>query len=83
MAEPIEMPFGLRTPVMDPGNHVLDGGSDIRTLYGHRPMCKTAAPIEMPFGFWVRMDSRNHALDGAPQMLRDVAMATNFWLSIG
>ena len=24
MAEPIEMPFGLRTQV-DPGNHVLDG----------------------------------------------------------
>jgi len=27
MAEPIEMPFGLRTRV-SPGNHVLDGGSD-------------------------------------------------------
>ena len=26
MAEPIEMPFGLRTRV-GPGNHVLDGGS--------------------------------------------------------
>ena len=26
-AEPIEMPFGLRTPV-GPGNHVLDGGPD-------------------------------------------------------
>ena len=26
-AEPIEMPFGLRTWV-DPGNHVLDGGQD-------------------------------------------------------
>jgi len=26
-AEPIEMPFGLRTRV-GPGNHVLDGGSD-------------------------------------------------------
>ena len=26
-AEPIEMPFGLRTR-MGPGNHVLDGGSD-------------------------------------------------------
>jgi len=26
-AEPIELPFGLRTWV-GPGNHVLDGGSD-------------------------------------------------------
>jgi len=26
-AAPIEMPFGLRTPV-GPGNHVLDGGAD-------------------------------------------------------
>ena len=27
-AEPIEMPFGLRTRVA-PGNHVLDGGPDL------------------------------------------------------
>jgi len=27
MAEPIEVPFGLRTWV-GPGNHVLDGGPD-------------------------------------------------------
>ena len=27
MAEPVEMPFGLRTRV-DPGNRVLDGGPD-------------------------------------------------------
>jgi len=27
MAEPIEMPLGLKTRV-GPGNHVLDGGSD-------------------------------------------------------
>ena len=26
-AAPLEMPFGLRTPV-GPGNHVLDGGPD-------------------------------------------------------
>jgi len=24
----------------------------------------------------------NHVLDGSPQVLRDVAMATNFWLSM-
>ena len=44
---------------------------------------KTAEPIEMPFGFWARMGQRNHVLDGGPQVLRDVPMATNFWLSMG
>ena len=29
-AEPIEMPFGLRTRV-GPGNHALDGGADVPT----------------------------------------------------
>jgi len=29
------------------------------------------------------MGPRNHVLDGAPRVLRDVAMATNFWLSMG
>ena len=32
----------------------------------------------MPFGLWARMDRRNHVLDGGPEVLRDVAMATNF-----
>jgi len=40
-------------------------------------------PIEMPFGFWARMGPGNHELDGSPQVLKDVAMATNFWLSMG
>ena len=53
----------------------------IGTLYGH--LCKTAEPIKMPFGLWTRMGPRNHVLDGAPRVLRDVAMATNFWLSMG
>ena len=43
---------------------------------------KTAEPIEMPFGLWVRMGPRNLVLDGGPEVLRDVAMATNFWLSL-
>jgi len=38
--------------------------------------CNTAAQIEMPFGFWARMDRRNHVLDGGPAVLEDVAMAT-------
>ena len=32
-----------------------------------------AEPIEMPF-----IVGSNHGLDGSPEVLRDVAMATNF-----
>jgi len=39
---------------------------------------KTAKPIEMLFGLWARMCPRNNVLDWDPQVLRDVAMATNF-----
>ena len=39
---------------------------------------KTAEPIKMPFGLWARMGPRNHVLAGSPDVLRDVAMATNF-----
>ena len=38
---------------------------------------KTAKLIEMPLGLWARMGPRNHVLDGSPQVLRDVALATN------
>jgi len=44
---------------------------------------KTAKLIEMPFGLWARIGPRNGVLDEGPQVLRDVAMATNFWLSMG
>jgi len=68
MAEPIEMPFGLRT-LAGPGNHVLDGGPDpmVRGNFEGgkgRPIvkykdtlqsAKTAEPIEMQFGLWSRM----------------------------
>ena len=40
-----------------------------------------AEPIEMPFGIWALIGPMNHVLDGGPQVLRHVAMATNFWLS--
>ena len=43
---------------------------------------KTAKPFEMPFGLWARMDPRNHVVDETLQVLRDIAMATTFWLSI-
>ena len=36
-----------------------------------------AEPIEMPFGLWAQMGPRNH-VRGGPEVLRDVAMATNF-----
>jgi len=42
-----------------------------------------AEPIEMPFGLWAGMGPRNHVLDGGQEVLRDVATATNFWLSMG
>jgi len=29
------------------------------------------------------MGPKNHVLDGDPQMLRDVTIATSFWLSMG
>ena len=32
----------------------------------------------MPFELWAMMGRRNHVLDGGPEVLRDVAMATNF-----
>jgi len=44
---------------------------------------KMAEPIEMPFGLWARMGPRNHVLDGSPEVLRDIAMVTTFWLSMG
>ena len=37
----------------------------------------------MPSGLWARMGPRNHVLDGSPQVLRDVVMATNFGTKIG
>ena len=44
---------------------------------------KMAEPTEMPFWLWAWMGPRNHALDGGPHALTDIAMATNFWLLMG
>jgi len=79
-AEPIEMPFRLRT-LVSPGNHVLDVGPDppwewaiLRVegashckVYGHSVVicAKTAEPVKMPFGFWAWMGPGNRVLDGA------------------
>jgi len=35
--------------------------------------CKTAEPIEMPFGAWTRVGRGKHVLDGGPDQ------STNFW----
>jgi len=49
-------------------------------VWGHSAVicARTAEPIEMSFGLWARMGPRNHVLDGSPEVLRDVAIATNF-----
>ena len=49
-------------------------------VQGHSAVicAKMPEPIEMLFGLWARMGRRNHVLVGGPQVLRDVAMATNF-----
>ena len=78
-AEPIEIPFGLRTRV-GPGNHVLDGvqipsweGAILRGKGRHivkyrdtlqSSVQKTAEPIEMPFGLWAPIGIGNDVLDG-------------------
>ena len=67
-AEPIEMPFGLRT-LVGPGNHLLDGGPDFpmgRDNFGGkgRPIVKYRNSLRSsvqkrlnrsPFGLWARM----------------------------
>ena len=39
---------------------------------------KTAEPIEMSFWLSAQMGPRNHVLDVSSEVLRHVAMATNF-----
>jgi len=36
----------------------------------------------MLFGLWARMGRKNHVLDGGPEVLRDIAMATYFGTKI-
>jgi len=76
---------GGSDPPMGRGNFEGERASHC-TVYGHSTdICaKTAEPIEMPFrfGLWTRMGRRDHVLDGGPETLRDVAMATNFGTKI-
>jgi len=38
--------------------------------------------MEMTLALWAQMDCKNHVLDWGPAVLRNVAMATNFWDAI-
>ena len=98
IAELIEMSFGLRT-LVGPGNHTLDGGpySPIGrgNFLGGKWRCivkyrytlqsfvqKRLNQLRRPLGSGLRW-AQGIVLDGGPQVLRDIAMATNFWLSLG
>ena len=75
MAQPIDIPFGLRSP-LGQRNHVLDGGPSppwegaiLREGKGwpvaeYSDSAKTAEPIEMPFGTWTQVVTRKHVLAG-------------------
>jgi len=80
MAEPIKIPFWLRTQV-GPGNHVLDavqishgkgqfrGGNGLPIVKYRDTLQssvqKLAEPIEMPFALWARRGPRNRAIWGS------------------
>jgi len=79
-AEPIKMPFRLRTMVV-PKNRVLDGGPDPSweeaiLRWNGRPIvkyrdtvvscAKMAEPVEMLFGLSIRVGPRKHVLDMGP-----------------
>jgi len=78
-AEPIEMPFGLRTPVgprncVRPGSTSphgrgnFGGGASHCQVSGHSAVnCAIMAESsEMSFGLWAWMGPRNYVLDGVP-----------------
>ena len=82
------MPFGLRTRV-GPGSHVLHGveiphgtgqfwGGKGRPIVRYRDTAvtyvKIAEPIVMQFGLWARSASRNHEMNGGPNLPREWAI---------
>jgi len=93
MAAPIEMPFGSNTWV-GPGNHVLDGGSDPLMERGNFEEEKRCPIVKYRDSLWsfvrkqlnqsrCRLDcglrwSIRIMLDEGPELLTDIAMATNF-----
>jgi len=63
IAEPIEMPFGLWTPV-GPGKHVLGGSLDRPMSMGNLYGKGHAELIDVPFWLWTRVGQRKHVLGG-------------------
>jgi len=65
---------------MGRGSFEGEKGTSNCKAWGHFSdiFAKTSEPIEMSFGLWAQMGPRNHVVDGSPDVLRDVAMATNF-----
>ena len=53
-------------------------------VYGHYAVicAQMAKPIEGPFELWTWVGPRNHCIRWDPEVLRDVAMATIFSLSL-
>ena len=88
MAEPVEMPFGLRTR-MGPRNRVLREGSDplwegaiLGERSTHCKVCghsavtcaKIAEPIMMQFVLSAQSGSKNHEIHGDPDPPREAAI---------
>jgi len=51
-------------PLMGMGNFEGEGWPIVKYRDTAVSCAKTAEPIEIPFGLWVRMSPRNHVLDG-------------------
>ena len=74
--------WGSRSP--REGEILRGKGATHCKVYGHSAVicAKTAKLIKMQFGLWARMDRRNRVLDGDPEVLMDIAVATNFGTKI-
>ena len=53
-------------------------GQLVAPLVSTDNIIETGEPTEKQFGLWARTGCGNHVLHGGPEVLRDVAMATNF-----
>jgi len=56
---------GICTPSNAYGVAWSFGPSVDLSACNYRQLCKTAEPIEMPFGMWTRVGLGNYVLDGA------------------
>ena len=96
-AAPIQLPFGLRTWVAGEscirwGPHPPMGRGKFWGENG-RPILKYKETVQSSVQKWLNRSrcrlgfglgwAQIIVLDGSPEVLRDVAMATNFWLLMG